>query len=162
MPMRRTPSLLLHSQSFGQSQRVEASIPGEDSALSKKCCDFRRVVLAKAQRQRRAPLIESLRINDPENPGATNRVQALDQLRNEGPFVWHDCAVSRSECLAPVPWAFLAAPSQFCKIFHRCLNSRNELMDLRPRFPALRRRIRCGPHFVRLEAFQVLFLAVEC
>src|SRR5215475_16220782 len=107
MPIRRT-ALLLHSQSFGQIQRVEVSIPGEDSALYKKCCDFRRVVLAKAQRQRRAPLIESLRINDPENPGATNRLQAFDQLRNEHPFVWHGCAVSRSECLAPVPCTFLA------------------------------------------------------
>src|SRR6476646_611015 len=67
------PALLFDSQAFCQIQCVKVSVPGENSAVTDKSCDFGGMVIAQPERQCRTALVKSLVVDDAENLQAGNR-----------------------------------------------------------------------------------------
>src|ERR1051326_77510 len=68
------------AQTFGQVQRVEVSVPGEDSAFTKKSCGIGGSAFGKTERNRRAAFGESVGIGDAKKSQPGNREQAFDQF----------------------------------------------------------------------------------
>ena len=95
-------AFLLNTKPLGQIQSVEVSVPGKDSAFAQERRNFRRMVIAQPERQRRAALVKSLRIGYTEDLDARNRKQSFDESRNERRFIPPRRAVRGQQCLAPI------------------------------------------------------------
>src|SRR5437667_12283596 len=86
---------LLDTEALGEIQRVEISVPGEDSALAKKRGNFRWMMVAQPERQCRAAFVKSFFVGDAEDAHPRNCPQARDQPRQKAGFVRMRCAVRR-------------------------------------------------------------------
>src|SRR5438876_7781177 len=78
---------LLDVEALGEIQRIEIPVPGEYSALTEKRRDFRWMMVAQPERQRRAAFVKSMRIGDAEDAHARNGPQSRDQLGKYSRFV---------------------------------------------------------------------------
>src|SRR5438876_318818 len=63
---------LLNVEALGEIQRIEIPVPGENAALAKKRGNFRRMMIAQPERQRRAAFAKPLRIGDAEDAHSRN------------------------------------------------------------------------------------------
>ena len=67
---------LFHAEPFGKIQSVEISVPGEDAAVTEKCCGIGRRAFGQTKRNRGAAVAEMRRIGDTEESQAGNRQQS--------------------------------------------------------------------------------------
>src|SRR4029077_3502300 len=154
-------ALLLHAEPLTQIQRVIIAVPRENAAVSQKFRDLRWVVLPNSNRNRRAALMEAFRIANAKEAQLRNRQQALDQSSQQRRFVLPRRAIRRQQRAAAVLRARVLSPPKFRKVIARRTDSCDQLLYLRSRLPAVRKRIRSRAHFVRLELQQPLPLPIQ-
>src|SRR5882724_11034053 len=119
------------------------------------------MMITQPERQRRAALVKSLRISYAEDVYARNREQSFDESRNERRFIRPSRAVRGQQGLTAFFHRPIAMPPKFRNVIDRRRNSRDQFLNLRPGLPAFGRGVRRRSHFVRLEPFQVLLLAIQ-
>src|SRR5947208_14637346 len=116
---------LLDAEALGKIQCVEIPVPGENSTLTEKGRNLRRMMIAQPERQRRAAFVKSSRISDAEDAHSRNGLQSRDQLRQQSGFVLVCRAVRGLQLFATAFRAGVAVPAQLRNVVHGCANSSN-------------------------------------
>src|SRR5229473_715046 len=111
-------AVLLDAEALGEIQRVEISVPGENAALAEKRCNFRGVVAAQPERQRRAALIKLFLVGNAEDAYPRNCLQLRDQSGEQFGFVSVRGAVGRLQRFAAVLHAGVTMPADGCNVIH--------------------------------------------
>src|ERR1700730_1569098 len=153
-------ALLFHPEPLAEVQRVVVAVPGENAAVTQKLRDLSGIVLPNSNRYSRAALVKALRITDTEEPQLRNREQALDQPPEQRRFVLACSAIGGQQRAPSILPARVLTPPKLRKIIDGRADSGNQLLDLRPGLPAVRKRIRRRAHFVRLELQEALRCAI--
>src|SRR5258708_29995506 len=94
-------AVLLDAEAFGEIQRIEIAVPGEDPALAQKRGNFRWMVIAEPERQSRTTLVKSFCVRNAENSHVRNCLQPGDQPGQQCGFVLMRRAIRCLQRFAP-------------------------------------------------------------